>query len=72
MKFRPLRFFLFYIAPLLSIILIISGDYSVVGYILFGSLLVFFLIDGKNYKGEKRILGLSPKWFGEKVHRDDK
>lgn len=72
MKFKPFRFFLFYIAPLLSLILIMSRDYSVVGYVLFLSLLAFFLIYGKNYKGEKRILGISTKWLGKKIHRDDK
>lgn len=72
MKSKTLRLFLFYVAPLLSLLLIMSEDCSVVGYIFFGLLLLFFLTYSKNYKGEKRILGLSTKWFGKKIYRDDK
>lgn len=66
---KAIRFFLFFIAPLLSLVMIISGDWRVLGYISFGALFAYHAYLGENYRGEKRILGLSPRWFGQKSHR---
>lgn len=63
---KLVRFFLFFIAPLLSLVMIVSSEWRVLGYVSFGALFAFHAYLGENYRGEKRILGLSSKWFGRK------
>lgn len=62
---------MFFIAPMLSLGLIAIESSRVLGYILFAGVFTFHAFLGENYRGEKRIMGLSPKWFGKSRSAND-
>ncbi|TMM48886.1 hypothetical protein [Qipengyuania marisflavi] len=64
---RFILFFLYWVAPGLTLLMIIfGGEFRIIGYVTFGALFVFFLVRGKDYQGNPTVLGIrrGSSWLG--------
>ncbi|WP_394729889.1 hypothetical protein [Altererythrobacter sp. GH1-8] len=70
---RIFLFAVYWLAPLASLVLIIAGGrFSFFGWVMFAALFFFFLIRGRDWKGNPTIMGIreDSTFFGKQTRVD--